>query len=281
MTHSIDRTIIADAIVRRFDDSTIERLSHDFGTADSLAWFYLDDLLPTDLARQIRDAFPNPEEMRRRRTLRESKYVAAQMNRFSPLAEEAVFAFQDARIVEIVSRITKLPRLYPDEKLYAGGISLMAKGDFLNPHLDNSHDHERARYRVLNLLYYCSPDWASENGGHLELWPKGVKGPPVTVESRFNRLAVMTTGTDSWHSVSRVTADDSARCCVSNYYFSPDPLGGQAYARVTKFRGRPEQPIRDILLQLDGAVRQLVRRLKPEGIAKTTHLYERSDANRR
>lgn len=115
----------------------------------------------------------------------------------------------------LIARITGLEALEPDEQLYAGGISMMVKGHFLNPHVDNSHDKARERYRVLNLLYYVSPGWKRENGGNLELWPDGPKGEQITVESRFNRLAVMITNKNSWHSVSEIRVSE-ARCCVSN-----------------------------------------------------------------
>ena len=41
----------------------------------------------------------------------------------------------------------------------------MTEGDFLNPHIDNSHDAKRERYRRLNLLYYVSPGWESAKRG--------------------------------------------------------------------------------------------------------------------
>ena len=57
----------------------------------------------------------------------------------------------------------KIDNLEFDETLYAGGISLMKNKDFLNPHLDNSHDKDKKKYRRLNLLYYVTPDWKYEN----------------------------------------------------------------------------------------------------------------------
>ena len=51
-----------------------------------------------------------------------------------------IFAFQDSRVVELISKIISLPGLEPDDKLYAGGISMMGRGHFLNLHIDNSHD---------------------------------------------------------------------------------------------------------------------------------------------
>jgi hypothetical protein len=157
--------------------------------------------------------------------------------------------------------------------LYAGGISLMAPGHFLNPHIDNSHDKFRHRYRVLNLLYYASPEWTESFGANLELWQEGLGGKPTTVLSRFNRLVVMLTHRQAWHSVSKnVGAAD--RCCVSNYYFSPHPIDGQDYYHVTEFRGRPEQPLRDVALRADNWLRTLIRTRFP-GAFKNPHFYDR------
>lgn len=140
------------------------------------------------------------------------------MNKYSPFLEEVIYAFQDERVVQLISEICGIQQLLPDENLYAGGLSLMAKNNYLNPHLDNSHDKDRNRWRVLNVLYYVTPNWTLENGGNLEVWPNGIKQNPITIESKCNRLVIMATHQQSWHSVSKVLIDD-VRCCVSNYYF--------------------------------------------------------------
>jgi len=235
--------------------------------------FVLDNLLPEEWTRSIRGAFPRPETMMLKRSLRELKFVAAQMNRYDPLLEEIVYAFQAPPIVQLVQAITGLRALEPDTLLYAGGISLMAPGHFLNPHVDNSHDKRRERYRVLNLLYYVSPDWNDDKGGNLELWPQGPDGEPLTIVSRFNRLVVMVTHQASWHSVSRNVARED-RCCVSNYYFSSYPVGEREYFHVTSFRGRPEQPLRDLILRGDILLRMGMRKLFPQGVKENPHYYK-------
>ena len=239
-------------------------------------YFTLDDLLPEALAKEIFASFPDPSKMMLRKSLREVKYVTSQMNECAPLIEEAVYAFQEPGVVAAVAGITGLEAVEPDAKLYAGGISLMARGHFLQPHLDNSHDMERSRYRVLNLLYYTSPEWKLEDGGNLELWPEGTKATPHTIHSRFNRLLVIATNRTSWHSVSEVLAPRS-RTCVSNYYFSKASPEKGDYFHVTSFHGRPEQPVRDFLLRADAAARSLVRKLVPAGLARTKHYYEKDD----
>lgn len=236
--------------------------------------FVVDDVLPPELALTVRSGFPDASTMMLRKSLRELKYVSAQMNEHAPILEEVIFAFQAPEVVELVTQITGLRSLYPDEHLYAGGISMMGRGHFLNPHLDNSHDKDRQRYRVLNLLYYVSPDWTAENGGNLEVWPHGPKAEPTTIVSRFNRLAVMVTNQHSWHSVSP-NLSDAPRCCVSNYYFSDHPVGEHDYFHPTSFRGRPEQPVRDVVLQADAAARGMVRRLFPKGVKANKHVYKK------
>lgn len=272
------RREIADSIVARFDAGTIEDARSRFSSSTTTQWFMVDDLLPARMAHDIRASFPDPSQMYERKTLRERKHVTSQMDRHDPQGEEALFAFHDERVVDIIHRITSLPTLHADPKLYAGGLSLMTHGNFLNPHLDNSHNNDRSEYRVLNLLYYVSPGWSVPSGGHLELWPDGVKGAPLTINSLFNRLVVMTTGPQSWHSVSSVQSTEP-RCCVSNYYFSPEPIGGKPYFRVTSFRGRPEQPLRDLYLRMDAGLRGGIRKLFPAGVVKSKHIYERKEGH--
>lgn len=270
----MDRKQLADIVVTRLQTELVP-FREAFLNGNIINYFVVDDLLPKDLAMQIREAFPQGEAMKIKHSLRELKYVDAQMNRHAPILEEAIYAFQDPRVVNLVAKITGLEKLEPDEQLYAGGISMMAKGHFLNPHLDNSHDKTRERYRVLNLLYYVSPGWVSSNGGNLELWPNGPKEKQITIESRFNRLVVMVTNKSSWHSVSPILADNNARCCVSNYYFSKQSPEEVNYFHVTSFRGRPEQRLRDFILRGDRALRMGLRKLFPKGVIQNKHFYEK------
>lgn len=270
----MNRQEYADLILPRLH-SNESHLKQQFSTPGRVQSCSIDDLLPRNLAEEIYKAFPAAEEMMLKKSLREHKYVAAQMDQYRPILEEIVYAFQDPRIVECVHRITAIKDLIPDHNLYAGGISLMAKGNFLNPHLDNSHDRDRKNYRVLNLLYYVTPDWKQEYGGNLELWDDGPKGCPREIFSAFNRLVIMATHEKSWHSVNEVRHNGN-RCCVSNYYFSSQPLEAHEYFHVTSFRGRPEQPVRDMLLKADIQARMAVRKLFKKGIKENPHVYKKS-----
>jgi Rps23 Pro-64 3,4-dihydroxylase Tpa1-like proline 4-hydroxylase len=271
----MNRMEYADLISRKLTANKQE-LQKEFLRGGRVQSCVLDNLLPDGEAKRIYEAFPDKSTMMVRKSLREHKHVAAQMNQYNPLLEEIIFAFQQPNVLEVVSEITKIPGMLPDDKLYAGGISLMAKDNFLNPHLDNSHDKDRELYRVLNLLYYVSPEWSKEFGGNLELWDDGPKGKSREIVSKFNRLVLMVTHKTSWHSVNQVRVDRS-RCCVSNYYFARTPLEGHEYFHVTSFRGRPEQPVRDLVLQGDIALREGVRKVFKKGITETKQVYKKDE----
>jgi len=265
-------TIIRLIVERLEKDSDLLRA--DFHSDKNVATHFtaIDRLLPEDLSRKISEAFPPSEEMRLMDSFREKKYTSKSLDKFDPIISDITFAFQDKRVIDAVSKITNLKDTIGDPHLYAGGISAMAKGHFLNPHLDNSHDGDGENYRVLNLLYYCTPDWKPENGGNLELWNEDVT-ESVEIPSLFNRLVLMATNDKSYHSVNEVKADGEKRRCVSNYYFSPHSPNGYETTHVTFFKARPEQKMRRIVTAVDSNLRTALRKVVKQGLGKKD-LYE-------
>lgn len=252
------------------------RIRSDFGADKTVKTKYcsLDGLLPEEMARQISEAFPDSGKMRLLDSFREKKYTSKSLDQFDPVIADITFAFQDKRVIEKVAELTGINDAVGDPHLYAGGISAMAQGHFLQPHLDNSHDGEQKNYRVLNLLYYITPDWKAENGGNLELWDEDVKHS-VEIPSLFNRLVLMSTNDKSWHSVNEVKAEGTRRC-ISNYYFSPHSPNGYETNHVTYFMARPEQKLRRLVTKADSDLRTILRKVKKSGFAKKD-VYDRTE----
>jgi Rps23 Pro-64 3,4-dihydroxylase Tpa1-like proline 4-hydroxylase len=261
-------------IVERLEQD-LDALRQDFNTpkgAVPTRHTAIDNLLPEAIAREIYEAFPTLEEMRLMSSFREQKYTSKSFEKFNPLLLDISLAIQAPEVIATVEKITGVKDMVGDPHFYAGGLSAMAHGHYLNPHIDNSHDHERKHYRVLNLLYYITPDWKPENGGNLELWDNKVR-EVVEIPSLFNRLVLMETNEQSWHSVNEVKIEGK-RCCVSNYYFSPHtPNNGRETFHITFFQARPEQPVRRLLSTADGYLRTFTRKFVKEGLSKKD-LYE-------
>ncbi len=262
----------SDLIYSRLNDEK-EKLSKQF-TSEKLRYFYIDNLLPENIALEISNNFPALNKLTHNKTIRENKFIGVKFDSYHPTIKDLLFAFQEDKIIQLVQEITKIKSLEGDKTFYAAGISAMPKKSFLNPHLDNSHNADRSKYRVLNLLYYCEPDWQESNGGNLEIWPNKIKdNQQITIVSKFNRLVVMETNDQSWHSVSPIKIDKT-RKCFSNYYFSNFSPTNDSYFQVTTFRGRPEQKIINLVLIVEGLLRQIIRTLKKRNAKSIKHIYK-------
>jgi Rps23 Pro-64 3,4-dihydroxylase Tpa1-like proline 4-hydroxylase len=270
---SLHRTYLAQLIVNRIIQEKDRIKTQYEESKNQIGYFYIDDLLSPEITEQIDSQFPSKQEMVLKKSIRENKYIGVQMNEYAPVLEELIYAFQDDRVVNLIKQVCGIQELTPDENLYAGGLSSMKQSQFLNPHLDNSHDKERNRWRVLNLLFYVTPNWKDSNGGHLEIWPEGLDQHQTTLHSRFNRLIVMATHDKSWHSVSPVVVNAS-RNCVSNYYFSNTALSGTDKFHVTTFRGRPHQKFKNHVLRFDSFLRMNLRKIFKKGVVKNPHVYK-------
>ena len=252
-----------------------ERLWEEYRLPGAIPSFIIDNVLPQDVAQRIFAAFPERGRMIFKNSIRERKFVAAQMDKYDAILEEAVFAFQEKEVVKEITEITGIVGLETDCNLYAGGISAMSKGNYLKPHLDNSHDGKQEKYRAVNLLYYVTPEWKLENGGNLEMWDNGLRRSPRTIESSFNRLVLMATNQISWHSVSTIKCE-ATRCCVSNYYFCERTPEEYDYFHATSFRGRPDEPLRDIVMRADNALRTRILKTTGTRVYKNPHIYKRA-----
>lgn len=217
----------------------------------------IDNYLPTGQALEIAEAFPaDRTAFRRLASFRERKWTSNAFGRLPTVLRDVALSIQSSEAIDLAANLSGIASLIPDPTCYAGGVSIMERGDYLNPHIDNSHDSSRAAYRRLNLLYYCNPDWREGDGGELELWDRGVRAR-TAIAPKFNRLVIMQTDRTSWHSVAAIRRGE--RRCVSSYFFTEASPDGSDYFHVTSFTGRPEQPARRAFSVLDNRLRQVAR----------------------
>lgn len=237
---------LVELIVKRLNESK-EQLKRDFLSKQSIKisrYFVVDNLLPVNLAEQVYASFPNPKKMHLLTSFGKIKLKYSHLKDAAKLLQDLNAAIQDPKVVAVIEEITGVEKQIPDPTRFAGGISTLVRGYFINPHLDNSHDVETKKYyRTMNVLYYASPNWGLKNGGNYELWDETVT-QHVVVPSLFNRLLVMETNRNSWHAVNPVLCD-KPRCCIFNYYFSEQsPEGEDYFFDKPSFKPRPEQKIR-------------------------------------
>lgn len=241
-------------------NADMAKLKSEFGEPDAgrIRCCWVDDLLPEHIVSAVHRGLPKLSDMVRRENKKERKFVSANLGALRPPIGGLVLAFAQQSVADIVAQIMGKPRLEADARLYNGGITTMVPGDFMCPHLDNSHDYGRARRRDVVLLYYFSPNWRPEYGGTLELWDAlgGRAGRPI--DFKPNRLVIMETTDESWHSI-RPVAGPMPRASLTTYFYAPETE--KAPLRLTRFASWPGRPVRGMLFSAEFHMRSLAARV--------------------
>lgn len=241
--------------------ANLNKLKHQFNNKNASTntkFFVLDNLIDKSSANLIyKDIFNKANNIKwsKKDTFRERKSGCKDIKSFNKNIVNIFKSFEDKKVMSLISQITNIKGLESDPSLYAAGLSKMRYGDFLNPHIDNSHDGTKSLYRRLNLLFYISPNIKSEHGGNLELWDKKVKRE-IKLAPIFNRLIIMETNRNSWHSVDKIINKNIERICITTYYFSKDSPENYHYKHVTSFLGRPDQVFLRGYSRVDNYLRQ-------------------------
>lgn len=268
MTKAADYAeLIADRLERRLPE-----LKAAFGpeTPGHVRCCYVDDLFPADMLDGILE-LPPLTGMLRKENLKERKYLSSKLDILSATQQEIVKAFNSERVANVVAEIMGKLSLEVDPSLYNGGVTVMLPGDFMCPHLDNSHDYSRERRRDVVLLYYFSPFWRDDYGGHLELWNDDRQAAPRRFTYRTNRLVIMETTEQSWHSITPIVGP-MPRSSVTSYYYAPAYV--VSAPRLTRFGAWPHQPARELLFQSEFQLRQVAAKILPRSLVPNKHVYK-------
>ena len=271
---------ISELVEKRLNKIGINFLREKYEQSGLINHIIIDNLLPIEVASRLNFDFPKEKELNHLNALQENKFVGVYFSEKQKLVQECLYAFQEQSILKIISQITNIKNLIGDPELYAGGVSSMSKGCFLNPHIDNSHDRNLENFRRLNLLYYVNQNWIpTEDGGELVLYPKGIKNKEEKIHCKFNRLVIMRTDNKSIHGVKEILSKTNRRKCISNYYFSKNSPLGKSYYHSTSFRGFKKEFIKGTYLRLNAFARTYAKKViyKITGKSISTNFHKKSD----
>jgi hypothetical protein len=114
----MDREQIASLRVARFEGAGVEIVSG-FHLPGRIQSAIVEDLLPQKLANKIAAAFSAPPLMKEQKDLREHKFTEKNLSSFALIIEDAIFAFPDAHVIEMVAAITGTAPRQDDPNSYA------------------------------------------------------------------------------------------------------------------------------------------------------------------
>src|SRR5881396_494779 len=96
---------LAGAIAQRLNDER-ERLRGEWSRSTPVHHFLIDDVLPPDLVQELFQKMPSTELLNRKHSLRESKWVGVQLERYDSLVGDFLLAFQAPEVLAEIAAIT-------------------------------------------------------------------------------------------------------------------------------------------------------------------------------
>jgi hypothetical protein len=145
--------------------------------------------------------------------------------------------------LEFLSALTGIENLIPDPGFEGGGCHQILPGGRLGIHADFNKHPKTKLDRRLNVLVYMNEDWDESFGGHFELWDVEMKGCVKRILPLFNRMAIFSTTSTSYHGHPNplTCPPDRTRKSLALYYYTNGrPEEEMNDAHLTLFRERPE-----------------------------------------
>jgi Rps23 Pro-64 3,4-dihydroxylase Tpa1-like proline 4-hydroxylase len=125
--------------------------------------------------------------------------------------------------LEFLQELTGIKEvLMPDPYFDGGGYHEIKPGGYLKVHADFNKHQPTNLDRRINVLVYLNKDWEESYGGHFELWNEDMTNASKKILPLFNRVAIFSTTSISYHGhPDPLTCPaDRSRKSLAYYYYS-------------------------------------------------------------
>jgi hypothetical protein len=186
---------------------------------------YFDNFLPFDLAEAALRDFPEPKEvdwLACKDVNQHKKLAFDVVEKLPPSIRDVLYFLNTRPMLRFLETLTGIQNVLPDPNYFGGGLHQIRPGGLLEVHADFSYHKGLRLDRRLNVLIYLNKNWKEEYGGHLELWDREVKRAEKKILPIFNRCAIFSTTSVSFHGhpVPLACPPDRNRKSIATYYYS-------------------------------------------------------------
>lgn len=151
------------------------------------------------------------------------KFATRGEARFGPKTRDFLHFLNSEPFLRFVQRLTDIEEpLLPDPYFVGGGLHEIKPGGVLKLHADFNKHPEIGLDRRVNVLVYLNKDWKEEYGGHFELWDEALTRAETRILPVFNRMAIFSTTSRSYHGHPDplTCPPDRSRKSMALYYYS-------------------------------------------------------------
>jgi len=227
---------------------------------------YFDNFLPLEVAEQALRSFPEPKEAEwfAHTDVNQRKKLAFDVvEKLPPPVRDVLYFLNSRPMLKFLETLTGIQSVLPDPYYVGGGLHQIRPGGLLEVHADFSYHKGLRLDRRINVLIYLNKDWKEEYGGHFELWDQKVTRAEKKILPVFNRCAIFSTTSVSFHGhpVPLACPPDRNRKSIATYYYSngrPEEDPGLTHRHEVAFQERPGINSVKSTIRIKKAIRSLL-----------------------
>ena len=239
-------TLLSDQFTAKLDALARDRAG-EYQANPPFPHIFFDDFLPVQVAEAALRDFPEPKEAawNAQTDVNQRKKLAFDAVERLPEAIRDVLYFLNSRpMLRFLETLTGVGNVLPDPNYTGGGLHQIRPGGLLEVHADFSYHKGLRLDRRINVLIYLNKDWKEEYGGHFELWDLKVTRAQQRILPVFNRCAIFSTTSVSFHGhpLPLACPPDRNRKSIATYYYSngrPEEDPGLTQRHEVAFQQRP------------------------------------------
>jgi Rps23 Pro-64 3,4-dihydroxylase Tpa1-like proline 4-hydroxylase len=221
--------------------------AEEYQTNQPFPSIYLDNFLPLGPVEAALKDFPEPKRLdwQKFSDPNQKKLAFDIVERLPPSCREILYFLNSRPMLQFLETLTGIKGLIGDPYYTGGGLHQIEPGGKLEVHVDFNRNEKLALDRRLNVLLYLNKDWPEDYGGHFELWNKDMSAAVVKVLPLFNRCAIFSTTSTSYHGHPNPLAcpPDRTRKSIATYYYTNGrPEVETTGSHTTLWQRRPGAP---------------------------------------
>jgi Rps23 Pro-64 3,4-dihydroxylase Tpa1-like proline 4-hydroxylase len=226
---------------------------------------YFDNFLPREVAEAALRDFPEPKEADWRVSTdvnQRKKLSFDTAEKLPPTVRDVLYFLNTTPMLKFLQTLTGIQGVLPDPYYTGGGLHQIRPGGLLEVHADFSYHKGLRLDRRINVLVYLNKDWKEEYGGHFELWDRDIKRAEKKILPVFNRCAIFSTTSVSFHGhpLPLACPPDRNRKSIATYYYSngrPEEDPGLTHRHEVAFQERPGLNSVKATIRLKNAIRAI------------------------
>lgn len=195
-----------------------------YKNADPFPSIYFDDFFIPEKLKEVLEEFPDLTKNADLKFKDDNQVKLASKGeyRFGAKTKEFMHFLNSQPFLEFLSELTGIDNLIPDPFFDGGGCHQIQPGGMLKLHADFNKHPKTKLDRRLNVLVYLNENWKEEYGGHFELWDKDMKSCRKKILPLFNRMAMFSTTSESFHGHPNplTCPPDRTRKSLALYYYT-------------------------------------------------------------